>query len=191
MKKELEMDAFAHGQVASKLWLLEELEKISTQSHPVVWILGGWYGLLNFLMGARDRLRPHLVRSFDIDPEVAPLAETINKHWEIQEGRFRAITFNANELKFSTGEFGPSPHIVVNTSCEHFESLQWFENIPSGTLVALQSTDMPHEQHTSGVLSLEEMRIKYAALNLLFSDEKEFRFPSWSFRRFMLIGVKK
>lgn len=191
MRKELEMDAFAHGQVGSKLWLLEELEKVSQTSNPVVWILGGWYGLLNLLIGARDRMRPTCVRSFDIDPEVASLAESVNKHWEIQAGKFRAHTADVNQLNFRSEEFGPQAHIVVNTSCEHFEDHSWFKNIPAGVMVALQSTDMEHEQHKSKVQTLSEMKEKYADLDLLYSGEKVFVFPDWSFKRFMLIGVKR
>ena len=191
---EIEADAFADGQIGSKLWLCEELERLAPRvSLPAtLWILGGWYGLLSFLLMSRGALRLANVRSFDVDEEATRVANLLNKNWEIEGWRFRAFTKDANELEYEPSSFGPAPHIVVNTSSEHFGSLDWWRKIPPGKMVAIQSTDMPHADHLCAKRNLSEMKDIYAGglSEILFAGAKEFSYPEWSFRRFMLIGIK-
>jgi hypothetical protein len=191
----LEMDAFSDAQIASKLWLCEELEAIAPahfKTAATLWVLGGWYGMLPFLLLVRGKLKIERVRSFDIDPEATRAANLLNNHWEIQQWMFRAFTVDVNQLSYGENDYGPEPDIVVNTSCEHFDSLAWWERVPAGKLVVLQSTDMPHEEHHHGAGSLEGMRALYGAgfEQIHFAGQKKFSYPDKSFRRYMLIGTK-
>ena len=65
------VDAWSSGQIGSKLWLCQELEKLpALENRPqTVWILGGWEGTLGFLMLARGKIPIEKLRSFDLDPE--------------------------------------------------------------------------------------------------------------------------
>jgi hypothetical protein len=187
-------DAFSDGQVGSKLWLCEELERLAPRlpwKNPAIWVLGGWYGLLPFLLLSRGRFEARSIRSFDIDRAATEAANHLNKNWEIQDWKFRAWTRDADHLDFESAEYGDVPDVIVNTSCEHFGSIRWWENIPAGRLVALQSTDMPQEGHVNRVESIEEMLSKYQPIDtVLFKGVREFRYPDWSFRRYMIIGYK-
>ena len=43
-------EAFSSGQISSKLWLCEQLENIPFDKPQIIWIYGGWYGILSFLL---------------------------------------------------------------------------------------------------------------------------------------------
>ena len=60
-------DAFSSGQVGSKIWLCEELEKLFDNIDSV-WIYGGWYGITAFLLRSRGQLDIGTIRSYDVDP---------------------------------------------------------------------------------------------------------------------------
>lgn len=193
------VDAFSSGQVGSKIWICEELEKIwslksttgSKGQTETVWIYGGWQGVLGFLILCRDFStgRVGSVRSFDIDPSCEKAANTICENWVWRQWMFRAFTADCNSLDpASDGEYGKSPTVVINTSVEHFDDRSWFEKIPSGTLVALQASDFEHD----GAVSLYSTEEKFAAAfpfqETLFSGRLNFDYGTWSFNRLMRIG---
>jgi hypothetical protein len=188
-------DAFSSGQVGSKIWLCAELETViakRTSRNEAIWIYGGWHGLLGFMLLTRDRLgAKSKVRSFDVDPACADIANAMCENWVWREWRFRAFTKDCNDLNpGESGEFGPQPTIVINTSVEHFGGREWFEKIPEGTVVVLQAADFEHD----GAVSLYESESKLAEAfplrEKLFSGRLNFDYGSWSFSRLMLIGVR-
>jgi hypothetical protein len=177
-------DAWSQGQVHSKLWLLEELEPLA-KSNPEIWILGGWYGMLAFMLFTRGNLQPRRVTSFDIDPEANKVAEMVNNSWAFDPILFTTKSADCTKLDFSSGK----PDIIVNTSCEHFSSA-WAQNLPKGILVAIQSTNMSHEEHLFKAESLEHFKSQYPILKKIFySGQKDFRYPNLIFSRYMLIGM--
>ena len=186
----LDQDAFSSGQVLSKLWLAESLEKIielNMPAHPrQILCLGVWYGLTNFILRIRNRIEIKTFRSLDIDPEVEKIADKINNSWEWQNWQFKSITGDANDFQYTIDDFDT----VINTSVEHIESQEWFDNIPKGTLVVLQSNDMKHEDHCHNHNSLENFVKDFKLSEIYFTGEKLFEYPDWQFRRFMIIGVK-
>jgi hypothetical protein len=191
--KSMDFDAFASGQVNSKIWLCEELEAIVGQRQldgPVVWILGGWYGLTGFLLLSRDRMPIRQVRSFDIDPACRPNADLVNENWVWQEWRFKAFTADCCQLTFTDGEYGPGPDIIINTSVEHMENHEWWTRIPPGKLVLLQTCNMIHPDHHCLSESAEALMRQFPAAQSLYKGEKEFKYPEWRFKRFMTIGIK-
>jgi hypothetical protein len=111
------IDAWSQGQVRSKMWLLETLEPLARNDrHSQIWILGGWYGLLAFMLFTRNQIQPHLVTSFDIDPDANKKAEVLNNSWAFDPIRFTAKTADCMKLDFQLNK----PDVVINTSCEHF-----------------------------------------------------------------------
>lgn len=202
-------DAFSSGQVGSKLWLCEELEKVLAGRSPdskfnfagrsTVWIYGGWHGVLGFMMLTREgsgenegaASRYARIRSFDIDPNCEKSANTLCENWVWREWKFRAFTADCNLLNPSEGgEYGPAPDIVINTSVEHFDQRDWFEKIPAGTLVALQASDFEHDGAVSLFSNEEKMREVFPLRESLFSGRLKFDYDSWSFHRLMLIGIR-
>jgi len=178
-------DAFSSGQIGSKIWLCEELERLF-DSIDSVWIYGGWYGISAFLLQSRGNIRIGEIRSYDLDPQCEAVADMINENWVIDNWKFKSKTQDCNLLDLDWN----GPDLIINTSTEHFECLDWWNNIPSGTTVALQGNDMPHEDHHIHSSSLEEFVKTYPVSTLLYRGQREFKYPSWKFTRFMLIGVK-
>lgn len=192
-------DAWSSGQLNSKLWLINILNGLDLDLGNV-WVLCGWIGSLPMLMHHYAHpIRYASIRSFDIDPRCAGLAETLNRQMVRDGWRFKATTMDVNLLRYVDFEYETvrydgsrqtlceSPDTIVNTSCEHLESDEWFRNIPEGRLVILQSNDfLDHGDHANPVLSLEEMISRYAISEIIFSGELDCQL----YRRFMLIGRK-
>jgi hypothetical protein len=176
-------DAFSSGQIGSKIWLCEELENLF-DSIDNIFIFGGWYGITAFLLRVRDRIKIGTIRSFDIDPNCESIADMINEYWVWQNWHFKAITEDCNAVTVGNVD------LVINTSTEHFESMEWFDHIPSGTVVALQGNNMPHEDHCIHTDTLEQFLDRYPLSHIFYQGEKQFTYPNWKFTRYMLIGKK-
>lgn len=181
----VDKDSFSSGQIGSKIWLCEELERLF-DSIDSTWIYGGWYGMSAFLLQSRGNIRIGQIRSYDQDPHCETVADMINENWVYQDWKFKAETQDCNLLDLDKN----GPDLVINTSTEHFECLDWWNNIPKGTTVALQGNNMPHEDHHIHSSSLDEFVKTYPVSNLLYQGQREFEYPTWKFTRFMLIGVK-
>lgn len=177
------LESFWKGQVRSKVWLIDRLKTCSfnTVSHNIV-IHGGWNGVLASLLFNSDLIVNSIV-SVDIDPVCKEIASTVNKRQEI-DGRFTAVTCDMAEYKYER-----TPTLVINTSTEHVtdEKLQtWFNNIPHGSLVALQSNNyFDLDEHINCVSSPTELA-KKVPIKVL--DMSEFETPKY--KRFMVIGHK-
>lgn len=186
----IDKDAFSSGQVLSKLWLAENLERLINEklitSSLRILILGGWYGVLNLILRSRNNIKIDKVRSLDIDQTACCIADNINNAWVWQDWQFKSICDDANLFQYHQSEFD----VVINTSVEHIDSAQWFDNIPSGTIVALQSNNMDHEDHCHNHTSLDHFKENFNLSEIWFSGEKVFEYPDWAFTRFMIIGIK-
>lgn len=181
----VDKDAFSSGQVGSKIWLCEEIEKLFT-SIDLIWIYGGWHGLAGFLLLSRNNVQISKIRSLDLDPDCEVVADMLNENWVINDWQFKAFTEDCNKIEFKDSR----PDLIINTSTEHFTSRDWWNNIPKGTVVALQGNNMPHDDHHVHTGSLDEFVAQYPLSELLYSGEREFVYPTWSFTRFMVIGHK-
>jgi hypothetical protein len=191
-------DALSQGQLASKMWLIEELQKLDLDL-GTVFLCAGWYGILATLMFEND-LKIDKIRSFDIDPDVIPIAEKFNLPWVKDEWKFKPATLDIHRLKYTdfsyyvTRSDGSSvtlidtANTVINTSCEHIEDFEdWYERIPSRTLVVLQSNDyVDGEGHVNTSESLEDFVEKTPIGKVLFSGELKLD----KYTRFMRIGYK-
>jgi hypothetical protein len=178
-------DAFSNGQIASKIWLCEQLESLF-DNIDTIWIYGGWYGLTSFLLKSRGNINISSIRSYDIDPECESVADMINENWVYQDWQFKAHTADCSTLTPTLG----NPDLIINTSTEHFDNMEWWDNIPKGTYVALQGNNMPHDDHVIHSNSLSEFCELYSLDNVLYKGKLEFNYPTWNFTRFMQIGTK-
>jgi hypothetical protein len=191
MLMNVESDAWADGQIGSKLWLCEALERCAPRPDPSIALMGGWYAMTGFLLFARGKLRPRTVRSFDVDPSCEDVARRVNDHWKYA-GRFQAYTADVNDPAFNVCDlcWGEPPDVVVNTACEHMKAT-WFEHVPKGTLMVLQGCDMEHEQHSHRIASVDDLASLYPLSEPLWEGVLDFDYPgAFSFRRSMRIGVK-
>jgi len=179
----LDKDAFSNGQVDSKIWLCQELEKLFDRIDNI-WIYGGWYGLTAFLLKTRERITIQTIRSYDIDPGCEKIADIVNENWVIKDWQFKAHTEDCNTL------IPRNVDLIINTSTEHFQSMDWFYRIPTGTMIAVQGNNMLHDDHLVHSESLSDFKRLFPLQQILYAGSKEFNYPNWSFTRYMVIGVK-
>ncbi len=135
------LDALWWGQLASKGWLVNELCKFVMPGAPTnIYIFGGWIGILaNMLL--QSTINVHKCRSIDLDPWCESIADDLNKTYEMDNWRFKAVTADMSTYQYPTDI---RPHIAINTSTEHVLQAtydRWLDNIPQGTLVAIQGNN--------------------------------------------------
>jgi hypothetical protein len=177
-------DAFTHGQIRSKLWLCRELEKLNCSSN-LTWIYGGWYGLVAFLLLSRNKFNVKRIHSYDVDPSCKAIAEMINDNWVCQSEVFRAHTLDCNLLLPTESD------LIINTATEHFPSMTWWNNIPSGKRVVLQGNNMVHEgEEVTISTSLDNFKQQFPLSKYEYTGEIEFNYDTWGFKRYMVIGIK-
>jgi len=187
-------DVYSHGQVQSKLWLVEELEALNLNL-GTVFLCGGWYASLANIM-FMSQLQLDRIRSIDIDPSCAYIAEAMNKDYVIDKWKFKAITQDIHNINYAgtykaNGEENilyHEPYTIINTSCEHIENFnKWYDSIPESKLVVLQSNDFFElEEHVNCVKNIEQFKEQCQMNNLLYGGTIELQ----KYNRFMLIGIK-
>lgn len=184
----IDFTAFSHGQVKSKLWLCETLEPIinSNYDSPInLAVLGGWYGILPFMLFVRGNVKVNQISSYDIDKRVESIADNINNTWLCEEWKFKSYTSDANHVDLENFD------VVINTSSEHILEKNWFARL-TNQLVVIQGTDQIHDDNDPHdyCFSLEQLIDKYP-MKKLFQGEMKFSYPDKEFTRFMIIGFKQ
>lgn len=192
-------DAWSYGQLHSKMWLIKTLNELDMNLGNV-WVLCGWIGTLPLLINHFSKaIRYDSIRSFDLDPRCAPLAEILNNKLVADGWKFKASTMDVNSIVYDEFKYETlkddgtiqaltgNADTVVNTSCEHLVSNKWWDNIPPGRQVILQSNDFfDHSDHGKPVADLNEMQSRYPMRRVLFKGELDCEL----YKRFMLIGMK-
>lgn len=175
--------ALNKNQIASKLWLADALADSVGRDLGNVLILGGWFGVLGAVLLHDPRFAIARIVSLDIEPHCADIALALNA-MHARVGRFSTRTSDMLEYDY---ESAPAD-LVVNTSCEHVRELdRWYEKIPTGQLLALQSNDyFACSEHVNCVADLASFRAQLSMREVLFAGERKFR----RYVRFMLIGHK-
>ena len=191
-------DCFSRGQLESKLWLVKELGKLKVDL-GTVFLCAGWYATLATML-FESGIRINKIRSFDIDDSCRSIAETFNSPWVKQDWKFKTITQDINEINFSMHtynvkradgskcELSDSPDTIINTSCEHIENFtEWYDKIPEGKLVILQSNDFFEvDEHVNCVNDLDDFSRQSPLKSVLYSKSLELE----KYTRYMRIGYK-
>lgn len=164
-----------------------------------VFICAGWYGTLASFMFDKSREQFDVIRSFDIDPTCANIAETMNKPYVIDGWQFKASTMDIHAMEYPTsytthksnGEakvITEMPDTIINTSCEHIKDFdRWYNKIPKGVMVILQSNNFFEvAEHVNCVNSYEEFESKTPIEHPFYGGHLELD----KYTRFMRIGIK-
>jgi hypothetical protein len=190
-------DMFSKGQIESKRWLIDKLIDLDLDL-GTVFICAGWYGSLSMFLLETD-LKIDKIRSFDIDDSCAEIAETFNRSWVMDDWKFKATTIDILEmtypLVYATRKSDKSyevmtdmPTTIINTSCEHIEKFsEWFEKIPDGTILALQTNNFNDlEEHVRISENIGDFSYTAPMSQTLYMGKLEL--PKYT--RFMKIGIK-
>ena len=190
-------DLFSIGQMESKRWLVNELQKLNLPL-GLTYMCAGWYGSLAVFL-LESGLIIHKIRSFDIDPDCAPVADTFNRSFVMDEWMFKASTMDILDMTYpnvyythrsdgSTVKLSEMPNTIINTSCEHIKNFdRWYKQIPSGTLVVLQSNNYYEiEEHVNCVEDQEELDFLTPMSDTLYLGTLTLE----KYNRYMKIGYK-
>ena len=193
-------DSFSRGQLQSKLWLVNELKKLSLEL-GTVFLCAGWYAILATMI-FESKLKVDKIRSFDIDPSCVDIAEVFNKPWFTREWRFKAITQDITAIDYnehtwqswSTANNRMSypitdiPNTIINTSCEHIDPFdEWYNKIPEGKLLVLQANNFVEvDEHVNTYNTLDEFSANVPMTRTLYKGELELT----KYTRYMKIGYK-
>lgn len=162
------LDAFWAGQLESKAWLVNKLN-LHVECSSNIYIFGGWIGVLANLLFQGASFPINRVRSIDIDPWCEAVADDVNKPYEIDGWKFKAITSDMATFSYQSDVF---PDIVINTSSEHISQEdydKWYSNIPSESLIVVQGNNyFSCGEHIRCSSSLEEFKIQNRVLKPLF-----------------------
>jgi hypothetical protein len=165
--------SFESGLIMNKLWLIHELKKIQDQ-FSTIYILGSWYGNMSILLAKNNIQYDHIV-NVDKDASVVRKAQRIARMLNIDD-RIEPMIKDANRLDYQQLD---EDGLVINTSCHDMENRGWFDHIPAGVIVALQSRDdVDHDLDA------------YDLSRTLYQGSRSARDPETDYTSVLRIGVK-
>jgi hypothetical protein len=183
----MNFDSFSHGQIKSKLWLCEQLEPHLPNKVDIA-VLGAWYNVLAFMLLSRNQYRYNSITGIDNSQEAIDIANRICDYWIIENNKVKNWSLDANTVAFDFC------NVVINCSSEHMKNTHWFDNIPAGTLICIQSsnvTDIKEPWYIKNPShSIADFATKYPVSLTLFLDALPIRYQGWGYDRYMLIGIK-
>ena len=165
--------SFDRGLIFNKLWLIHELAKIK-HTFSTIYILGSWYGNLSILLARSDIDYKHIV-NVDTDAKRVRQGQAIAKQMHVAD-RIEPMVADANELDYRQLD---SNGLVVNCSIHDMPNSGWFDHIPRGVMVALQSrTDVDHDIDS------------YALKPILYDGTKQLADPETEYTSLLRIGIR-
>ena len=194
----MDFSSFSHGQITSKIWLCEELEKYC-KPNDNLYILGGWHNVLGFMFSVRKPNFFKRIHSIDINSEVIEIADKICDTWInvlYTQSHIINTCSDSNTFEF---DLNSETDIVINCSVEHFTSTEWFEKLPANTLVCIQSSDIKDKdviesldtwQQNQPNSDLAMLLNRFPMNEYLYVGTKTFEYPNYGYNRFMIIGRK-
>jgi hypothetical protein len=173
--------SFTHDLTTSKVWLITELSKISP-AVGTVYILGSWYGNLSLYINLLPVIDYEKIINVETNRSMLDQSERMLKHVGAKNVEF--MLQDANDLDYRQLD---DNGVVINTSLTDMSGRDWFDNIPSGTLIAMQARD-----HDPGYKfdSTDDILAKFPLEQVLYQGTKTLEDPETSYHRFMVIGRK-
>lgn len=190
----LPANALSHSQVKSKIWLAQKLSlwvkmhiKTPADDYTLNWY-GSWVGIGPFLFLAQTQLRFLDINLVDLDKDSLNKSLSLLEYWRCDWARLH--TFNIDFNQYDPPQ--DAHQFYFNTACEHDINNFWLDNIPIGSYVVLQSTNMQDPEHINCPTDFQQFRDLYhTKINILESEQLDFNYPDKSFSRYMLFGIKK
>ena len=180
---DLDHTSFSHGQIVSKIWLCDNIEKYLKPNTKIA-ILGAWYNVLGFMLLTRYK-QITKITGVDVNSDVKEIANKICDAWpKIVEN----VTLDADLFDCSNYD------IIINCSPEHMKTNDWFYKIPNKKLVIIQSSNVTIKEDPWLVCNpnatLNQFINKYKINNTHFVDTLSIDYTDWGYKRFMMIGEK-
>jgi hypothetical protein len=163
--------SFTDDLIISKLWLIQEISKIH-KNFNTIYILGSWYGNLSLFLINKLNIKFKKIINVDVDKQALNTGHELAQSLGVAD-LIEPMVKDANTLNYRQAK---NPSLVINTSVNDMDNNGWFDNIPKGTLVALQTRDSYFED--------------YPLSQVLYSGKKNLEDPETKYTRHMVIGIK-
>lgn len=192
----MDFSAFSHGQINSKLWLCEELEKILAEPEiPIplrVAIIGSWYNILGFLLLVRSKEVYTQIVGIEIDQNFIDIANKIGDAFYLNYGQLENWNMSAHDVPYDDFD------LIINTSIENIRGNDWYNKIPKGKLVCFQTCDISPDIAKdfqnwvieNPINSMEDFKTKFPLSIIYYQGDKFFNYGSLKYNRYMIIGKK-
>ena len=173
--------SFTHDLIASKVWLLTELAGIAPQV-GTVYVLGSWYGNLGVLLALDPVIQYKQLINVETNKKFLQVSKRIQNYMGLVNTEY--MLADANTIDYR--QLGPDG-VVINTSLTDMPGQGWFDHIPAGTLVALQSRD-----HDPGLAahSIQDITDRYPLTKVIYAGKLKLKDPETQYTRYMVIGRK-
>jgi len=149
-------DFLSRGQIMSKLWLADELEKVIPRSERLgnVVFYGGWYNFFAYML--YHRWDVDSIYSLDMDSKTIEPCKRLYPG-EVEEHRFFPIHTDVNNLKWEDNELFYPKMNLKNRKTDHYQSMvdSWIEKQEKKYTERLQEKEAEIRQ---GYTTPEEIR---------------------------------
>ena len=173
--------SFTPDLIKSKVWLLTELARIAPQV-GTIYVLGSWYGNLGILLALDPIIKYKQLINVETNQKFLQASERIHNH--LGMGNTEYMLKDANDLDYR--QLGPDG-VVINTSLTDMPGQTWFDRIPEGTLVVLQSRD---NDPGNAAHSTQDIIDRFPLSEIIYDGELDLQDPQTEYTRYMVIGVK-
>lgn len=173
--------SFTRDLIASKVWLLNQLARIAPRV-GTVYVLGSWYGNLGVLLALDPVIRYKRLINVETNRQFLQASRRIQDYVGMNNTEY--MLADANTLDYR--QLG-SDGVVINTSLTDMPGQAWFDRIPAGTLVVMQSRDHDpgNEAH-----STQDITDRYPLSEIIYDGKLELADPKTAYTRYMVIGIK-
>ena len=184
--------AFSKGQLASKSWLLKELNHTYPKvPKPTIAILGSWIGTL--VEPLHKSIPIERIYGIDTDAEAIEKSEKLNRQFVQDSWKYKGVVHDVDlldcgEMEFQTGGelINVKPNWIINTSCEHMSTL-WYDSVDSDQLIIMQTNNSEEfEGHINTCEDLKAMQEKYPLSQTHYIGQ----LVTPAYTRYMQIGYK-
>jgi hypothetical protein len=167
-----------------KLWLLTALNRLDLTEFDNVYVLGSWYGSMGpYLL--YKKLKFDTAYLIDIDPKNTEWTQRLNRQLGIEDSII-AVTQDCCQTEFRGDRI-----LVINTSTNDIAKTQWLDNVPSGSVVAVQGRDGQPDNLDNLAQDIETFDQRYLLAETLVLDSIELQGADGkSYNRFMKIGIR-
>ena len=177
------MDSLNSSQLQSKLWLIEELNRIEIKATNVC-LIAGWYAqyVVPLLLDIFPSIQ--LIENFEIDKDIREMTYRFNKRFK-DEDKYRVVIKNIMFKELSKEQ---DFDLVINCACEHMFPMWKFREIneEQDPVYVLQSSDDDtHDDHINCVQSADELIEQARIVDVLYSGSIKLHNGT---TRFMVIG---
>lgn len=167
-----------------KLWLLTELNRLGLDSFDNIYVLGSWYGSFGPYLLYKQLQFDHAYL-VDIKHKNTEWVQDFNRKIGIDD-QITAVTQDCCATEFVGDRI-----LVINTSTNDIPRTQWLDNVPEGTVVAIQGRDGQPNNPDNLAQDLDTFDQRYPLDKTLYLDTIKLQgADGQTYNRFMKIGIR-